>query len=66
MGGFFDWNLKIGGRNLLGVGDGLLHADRELEGFSSCITLLLTVVGDENIALEREYALLGWDLQEQV
>jgi hypothetical protein len=51
MGGLFAKNLKIGGRN------GLLHADRELEGFSSCIALLLAVVGDENVALEREHAL---------
>jgi hypothetical protein len=51
MGGLLARNLQIDGRDLLGVGDGLLHADRELEGFSSCITLLLTAVSDEHIAL---------------
>jgi hypothetical protein len=59
-------SITIGGRNLLGVGDGLLQVDIELEGFSNYITLLLAVVGDENITPERENALLGWYLQEQV
>jgi hypothetical protein len=50
MGGLLAQNLQIDERDLLGVGDGLLHADRELEGFSSCVTLLLIAVSDEHIA----------------
>jgi hypothetical protein len=54
----------IGGRDLLSIGDGLLHVDRELEGFSGCVTLLLAVISDENIAPEGQYAFLGWHLQD--
>jgi hypothetical protein len=49
-GGCLAWNLQIGRKDLLGIGDGLLHADQELEGFSGCVTLLLLVVSDEHIA----------------
>jgi hypothetical protein len=52
MGGFLAWNLQISGRDLLGIGDGLLHVDLELEGFSNCVTLLFVVVSDEHIAPE--------------